>query len=423
MISDLSVLKRKLFYFASAISLLGYGIDFVFLENNHIEFWVNLATILITVITIGSTRFSYISYTPANLIIVYSIFINMLISLLLKDSWNNIDAIFLQNSLVYGVLILYAGFALGKVHVYIIGTLFVAFYIFMAFFTKGEILLSNMPLIIVLLGIYMFSINFILNILNNYNQSQSDLITSLTRSNLLLKEQGNELNKLNETKDKLLSIIGHDLRTPAGSIMGFSSLIERKAETMKSESLKKYSKLVYQSANRLNILLSQLLDWARLQSGKKEVNLQLVKVNDVITEVVDLMHGTTYLKNITVESPVEKNIELRADKQMLATIVRNLVTNALKYTPIGGTIFIKSQIIENDYRFSIKDTGIGMSKDVLNKLFTDQLIESTLGTENEKGTGLGMGICKEYVHLHFGKIWAESELGQGATFHFSLPKR
>lgn len=421
MISNLSVLKTRLFYFASIVSLLGHIIDAVFIENDNIEFFFNVATIAVTAIMIMLVRLKHLTSTLGNAVIIYSIYINILLSIVFKASWNNIDPIFLQVCLVYGIIMLYAGFSLKKQHVFIIGITFIVFYVIIAFVSKGYFLMQNMPLIVLLLGAYLFGVNVIVSVLNSYSLKQSELIENLTKSNKLLKEQSEAMDTLNKTKDKILSVIGHDLKTPASSIMGFSDLIERQSEKLQSDLLMKYSKLIYQSANRLNIFLSQILDWARIQSGKRNLNLQVFDATEAISDAISLMHGTIYLKAIKIDANCTEIQRIKADRQMFATIVRNLLTNALKYTPNGGLITISSVKTEASYQFTIVDSGKGVSNEVLEKLFTDKMIESTPGTENEKGTGLGMAICSEYIRLHHGSIWAENILGNGAAFHFSIP--
>jgi len=420
-VSNISDLKVKLFYIASLIAILGHSIDAFFVETNRNIINLNLLTIILLVLIFLLFHFSLISNKLANSVVVYSVLFNSLISIVLKTQLVTIETDFFLSALTYGVLVVYAGFALKRFHIFILAFIYILFYLVAAFYSNSYILFINMPIILILLGCFLVGMNAIVKILNNYHDEQLIYISNMQEANQLLEEKGIELKKLNATKDKLFSILGHDLRTPANTIMGFAELIALKAETTNSETIKEYSNLIYQSSNSLNSLIGELLDWARLQTGNNTVNFQSTKINSLIKDAIELMHGTIYLKNINVLFSESSVLEIDADKQMLATVVRNLLNNALKYTPKNGNIAIQSKIANEQYLFTIKDSGIGMDKLTLTNLFTDITIQSKPGTEFERGTGLGLVICRGYIKLHNGKIWAESEIDQGSTFSFSIP--
>lgn len=420
MISNISTLKVKLFYLAFIISILGHSVDLLLLEYNKIIIYFDITTILLTIVVFILYRFKQLPINWANIFIIYSSSINIAASIITVDT-QNIFAYFLISALVYGALVLYAGFTLNKTHVIIFGISYIIFFVFIASYSHDNYLQKAAPLILILLSGYLIGVIFLVQIIEKSNLFQTELIDNLENKNQLLKEHEKELKALNNAKDKLLSIIGHDLRTPSNSIMGFAELISAKAEAQNNKSIKEYSKHIYRASNSLNFLLSQLLDWARLQTGKVSVNLQLVNINKIITEVINLMQGTIYLKNITVIFSNTSNILINCDKQMISTVIRNLLSNALKYTPKNGTITIKSIITNNEYHFSIKNTGKGMSALTLNELFNNLIIKSEPGTENEKGTGLGLTICIEYINFHNGNIWAKSEFEKHSTFFFTLP--
>ena len=420
MISNISDLKVKLFYLASIISILGHSVDLLFLESHKNILFYDFFTISLTIAVLILFKYKLISINWANGLIIYSASINIAASILAVEAQNKYTY-FLISALIYGALVLYAGFTLNKTHVLVFGTGYILFYIFIALYSNNELLKNAAPLILILLGGYLIGVNYLVKFLEKYNIHQTELINSLEQKNQLLKEHGRELNVLNNTKDKLFSVIGHDLRTPSNSIMGFAELIAIKAEKLDNNQISEYSKHIYRAANSLNILLSQLLDWARLQTGKVTVNLQSVSINKIIADVVDLMQGTIYLKSITVKVYNNENITLICDRQMINAVIRNLLSNALKYTPKHGTITLKSEITNNKYFFSINDTGTGMSPNTLNELFNNQTIKSELGTDNEKGTGLGLIICQEYINFHNGNIWADSKSGSGSTFFFTIP--
>jgi len=420
-VSNITDLKVKLFYIASLLSILGHSIDAFFVETNSQVINLNIVTVILLAAIFLLFHFALITCNFANSVIVYSVFFNSLISIVVKTKLIEIDAGFYQTALTYGILVIYAGFALRKVHVFILAVVYILFYLFVAFYSNSSILFINMPMIIILLVGFLVGMNAIVKILNNYHDEQLVHISNMQEVNQLLEEKGIELKKINTTKDKLLSILGHDLRTPANSIMGFAELIELKAEECESKSIKEFSQHIYQSSNSLNLLIGELLDWARIQAGNAKVYFKLINMNSIINDTIELMHGTIYLKKINVIFHDNSEIEIKADKQMLATVIRNLLNNALKYTPKEGNISIESKCENNQYIFCIKDSGVGMDKQTLSNLFTDITIESTPGTDSEKGTGLGLAICQGYIKLHNGKIWAESEPEKGSMFYFSIP--
>jgi signal transduction histidine kinase len=358
----------------------------------------------------------------ANGILIYSFFTNTILSLIINFQNSFFETYLYLSVVVYGILIFFVGFSLNKYHVYIIGVLYIIFFLAFSFLQNNNNIIDIAPLMTTILGAYIFGVNYIINLIDNYNLKQEELINNLKTQNKLLEKQGEELTMLNNTKNKLFSVLGHDLRTPANSIMGFAELISLKSESADVEAIKEYSNHIYQASNMLNNLLNQILDWARLQTGKIVTHYQDVHFTDIIDDVIDLMQGTVKLKNITVEIDIDSNIVLNCNKQMMATVIRNLVSNALKFTPENGKISIKYYIDDNkNFIFSIKDSGVGMDKEISDKLFKDTIIKSQRGTNNEKGTGLGLYICNGYIKMHNGKIWAESETGKGSTFYFSIP--
>lgn len=419
--SNISDLKIKLFYLASAVAIIGHSTNLLMETIGHI-FVIDAITALISIVLVILSWYKIISYDFSNAILVYAVFINVLISVLHKVIEGEIiNSLLFLSAMTYMVLILYAGFTLHKRHLFILGIVYITFYFSVTYYSQSQFIKSNTILVFVLLVGYLLAVHLIVQLLNKYNAYQIELIENLKKRNILLRKQGTELSNLNNTKDKLFSIIGHDLKTPVNSIMGFSELISMKSDSVECNSVKEFSKHIYTSSNMLNSLLDQLLNWARIQTGKIKLNLQTVKVNNCINDVLDLMKGSTYLKNITFERPASNDISIECDKQMILTVIRNLVTNALKYSPKNSNIIVTSEVSKQNYMFTIKDLGTGMDETTLDSLFKNEPLNSKIGTNQEKGSGLGLVICKEYINMHKGEIWAESELDKGSTFFFTIP--
>lgn len=230
-----------------------------------------------------------------------------------------------------------------------------------------------------------------------------------------------ELQKLNAEKDKFLSIIAHDLRSPFNSIIGFSDLLVKQANKTEFKDIVKYSDVIKKSSERAMDLLTNLMEWSLSHTGRISFNPVYFQLEDLMKEVELLFSDIAEQKSIVVKCEILSEKDVYADKQMVSTILRNLVSNAIKYTPVGGNIIIKSKQHQNKLLISVEDSGVGLSKSTIESLFRTDTNSSELGTQKEEGTGLGLILCKEFVEKHKEKIWVESELGKGSTFYFTLP--
>jgi two-component system, sensor histidine kinase and response regulator len=238
-----------------------------------------------------------------------------------------------------------------------------------------------------------------------------------------LKESQSQLKELNASKDKFFSIIAHDLRNPFAGVLGYSEILANDAEKMSKEELVEFSSSLFSQAKTIFDLLENLLSWSRLQTGRMQVNPKNTRLSEKICDVIDLYESIAEKKNITLFCNREEAIEVFADKDMMYTVLRNLTSNALKFTQEGGRIEIKAIELENDFfEISVIDSGIGISEDNIKKLFIIDVQYSHKGTSDEEGTGLGLILCNELVRRNGGTIWVESILGRGTKFKFTIPK-
>ena len=237
-----------------------------------------------------------------------------------------------------------------------------------------------------------------------------------------IKKYADELNQLNQTKDKFFSIIAHDLKNPFITILGFSDLLLSDYSELNEEERLFYISEMKKTAETSHNLLLNLLQWSRSQTGRIEFNPTELQIDNVILENIELMMATAERKKIKIIYEIIKPKVVYADKDMLNTIIRNLISNSIKFTKQGGTITLETYDAEDFVEVSIKDTGIGMTKESLKRLFRLDTSHTTPGTEKESGTGLGLILCKEFVEKNGGTISVKSDLGKGSTFIFSLPK-
>ena len=275
-------------------------------------------------------------------------------------------------------------------------------------------------------GAQLFAQNASMHALNQeINNLQRNLIKekhALQTALRHLNEANLELKELNATKDKFFSIIAHDLKSPFNSILGFSELLSNNVLKYSPEQTKVMAESIYKSSKHTFELLENLLAWSRLQRGHLIPNLQPLVYSTTVDSIIELCKPIATSKNIRLELSITNPVQIMADEQMLQAILRNLVTNSIKFTHPLGTIKIITQNLENEVLFIVSDTGIGIESSNLDKLFSVLCELTTPGTLNEKGTGLGLILCKDFVEIQGGKIWVESEVGVGSLFKFTLPR-
>lgn len=237
-----------------------------------------------------------------------------------------------------------------------------------------------------------------------------------------IKQFSQQLSDLNKTKDKFFSIIAHDLKNPFNSLLGFSEILTTEYDDISDEEkllymteIRKVSKSSYQ-------LLENLLSWARAQTGKIQYEPSELDLKYLLKEVINLVALQATAKNIKIELIFEEDFVIYTDDDLIMTVVRNLLTNAIKYSKRNSVIEVDAKLLDDYYlQLSIKDYGTGIPKEIIDSLFDIGRGESKPGTSNEKGTGLGLILCKEFIELNKGKIWFENNSESGATFFVSIP--
>ncbi|MEN8119941.1 MAG: PAS domain-containing sensor histidine kinase [Bacteroidota bacterium] len=247
-------------------------------------------------------------------------------------------------------------------------------------------------------------------------------ITDKVKSEQKIIESEQKLRELNAMKDKFFSIIAHDLRSPFNTMLGFSKLLVNKFDSFDLKKQKEFLGILTRDIENTHKLLENLLLWARTQSGNIDFNPEKGNLYLLTGETVDLLRQSAAEKAIIIINEIPEDIYVNADKNMLLTILRNLISNAVKFTQIEGKVFINARFKsdKNYIEISVKDSGVGMANEKQAQLFTIDENISTKGTKGEKGTGLGLILCKEFVERHGGEIWVVSEVGKGSEFVFTL---
>ncbi len=248
-----------------------------------------------------------------------------------------------------------------------------------------------------------------------------NLQQQLQAQNVRLDRQNEQLKELNANKDKFFSIIAHDLQSPLSSLRTITQCAAEHLESDNLEKLKEIIELQQTSTDKLFKLLENLLTWSRIQRGMIEYRPQPIEIGTIVARNIALFALNAAHKQITLRNSIQEEMTAYADYQMVDTIVRNLIANALKFTDAHGTVTVSATQKAHDIAVSVSDTGIGIEKKHLPKLFRIDVKYKRLGTAHEQGTGLGLILCKEFVERNGGRIWVESEVGKGSRFTVSLP--
>jgi PAS domain S-box-containing protein len=246
-------------------------------------------------------------------------------------------------------------------------------------------------------------------------------ISDRKKAELALKESGNKLLQLNLDKDRFISILGHDLKSPFNNILGFSEILTTEINSLNSDEIREIAGNINKSAKITNNLLEDILIWARAQQGSIPFKPQNLSLSVTFSNILEILNPSAFAKKITIYDSSVDHINAYADIDMLKTILLNLISNAIKFTNSCGKISIKAEQNTENVTISVSDNGIGISPDSLPKLFDISEVLTTKGTAGETGTGLGLLLCKEFVEKHGGKIWVESEFEKGSEFKFTLP--
>ncbi|MBE9223145.1 GAF domain-containing sensor histidine kinase [Cyanobacterium stanieri LEGE 03274] len=238
-----------------------------------------------------------------------------------------------------------------------------------------------------------------------------------------LQTYSTELRQINAGKDRFFSIIAHDLKSPFNAMLGFAEILHKDVDNLDDEQIKEISSDIYSTGKSTLKLLDNLLQWSMLETGNLSWRPKRLNLREVVEEVLELLSGTAFHKKIILVNEVSPDINIYGDLIMLESVIQNLVNNAIKFSHMGEKITITCELENNNLvRVIVADSGVGMTQEQMNRLFEIEYTATKLGTEGEKGTGLGLLLCKEFVHRNGGSFRVESDLHQGSRFSFTIPR-
>ena len=253
------------------------------------------------------------------------------------------------------------------------------------------------------------------------NRSRRAMNQAMAQHRIAIDAKNSELEKLNQTKDKFFSVVAHDLRSPLNSLLGFSTLLVKHADSMSKEEIQKMGGQLRDAVSNTLKMTENLILWARSQMKDEKTKPEPVDVNSVLSETLKVFREAAAKKEIELDNKVVDDAKVLVDKDHFSLILRNLINNAIKYTKIGGKICVKSKRQNGSTEIIVEDTGLGMDEDTLNKLFSLDGTDSKVGTSGERGTGLGLMLCKEFVERNKGTLKVESQKNVGSSFIVTLP--
>lgn len=415
---------------------LGYLADLSFTPEKRISSFLNLFCVAIILLLILLTYISRLSSRQSFAVIVYTLVVNIMISFFLNYTQNDpLEADTLRSCLIISMILPIAGFVIEKKHAIYIGLTLLAYIISVIIYTHSKFLMENLFMLFIMISGYTFGIYYLLLLFEQLSENQLNLISELELKNnelesvntilsektRLIKEQKEELKLTNDSKESIYSIISHDIKNPLFSIINFCNLIDTKIKKNLFEKVSEYNTMIHVSANNLYRLVLNLLDWSRMQGGHIQMNKTRFETGPQINETVNLYRHSAKMKDIGLFINIPENLTIQADINMFNTIVRNLLSNAIKFTPDGGTVSVDARLIDDLFFLSVKDSGAGLSREEIDAIITNPLSFSNPGTNNEYGTGLGLVLCKEFIHLHKGEFSINSVTGNGSTFTLSIP--
>jgi len=428
--------NRLLVYLFCGIFVVGYIFDIAFIKLPFLIDVIDIINIIVISLTLILFYFEILPIKEAIRLQILGLMANMILSHFINPiDEPNFSETLLRNAMILGMLLPVYGLYCGKRNIIQIALVYVFLYTSSLIRTHNQFLIDNTPMLTLAALVYYLGIYYIfdsfekmnkkqLELHDNLQQQKETLIAkneSLEKQKEQISKQAGELKQLVDTRDKFFSIISHDLKNPFNIVLGYSELFALEINNFSKDDVQKFAKMINDSSQQIYSLLENLLEWSLIQTGKIAPKIENIDPVKYINEIIDICKPQAASKQIEIVLQLRNYETILADEEMLKTVLRNLVTNAIKYSNRQGTITIDVSLSDNELIFSVIDTGIGISEENLSHLFKPESKFSKHGTANEHGTGLGLALCREFIELNGGKIWAESELGKGSAFSFTLP--
>ncbi len=446
-----------IYYTFAIISCLGYLLDILnFRKTSEIMLYDNLVTIVITIISFVLYLIKKLNLKASFGILLYAAIVNIFIGTY-TDPFSQVRILFfLRDSLFIVFLITLSALVIKKIHALIFTVLYIADVVVLTLITHNLFLKETFYLIILFVSVYAWVIFYFVNIIErsireletdkqiilDKNDTVNETNTLLEERQQLIEEQSeiltvqtkvlqsqsdqlaaknSELELLNKTKDKFFSILAHDLKNQLNVIMGFADLLEKRFYEMDDVKKIKFINTINTTSKKTNELLIDLLKWGRSQTDNINFEPENTNIGILIEKSINLLTDSSRAKKIDVTVDLQPDSMALIDKDMIETVIRNLFSNAVKFTPESGKIKVSCIKSEKEIIVQVTDSGIGMDDETFQHLFKLDKSHSRPGTSGETGTGLGLLLCKEFVEKNGGRIWATGKADKGSIFTFTVP--
>lgn len=452
----LNDLKYILVIFCS-IGIIGNSIDIPFLLKVEplIILFNSISIFILLLILILHFKYN-VSVKTCFIIGAYTLILNSMFSQFTTKFNTESLYIFMREALIIALIIAIAGIFINGKQAVILAVIFLVYYIIYAFYRKNSFLIENIIIITLIYAAFVSAIYYFTNALRKalhtlqtqayqiteQNEHLNDVNTQLEEWHSKIEEQNkmlqtvtenlqqktdqlNEktklLENLNETKDKFFSIISHDLKGPIGALSGLAEYMLYKFDSISEDQKQRILHKIIHSTDHIYELLINLLDWSRAQTHSIQIEPVSFNIKPRILKLVELLKSQANEKQIKIKCEIDNNCMIKADTMMFDTILRNIISNSIKYTNINGAINITAKKQNDQICIDVQDNGIGIELKLLDKLFKIDKKFSLKGTAGETGTGLGLIICKEFTEMNRGTLEVKSEAGLGTTFTLSFP--
>jgi len=418
--AKLSIKDPRIVSVIGLIGLIGYIIDALLFPVSYELALMNVACSFLTSLALifHLVKKPKIEFSLSLFALI--LLVNLLVAPFFQIAEPDFSSFYIRNTLFFWVIMPLLGLTLHKNMFITSAVLYLIQFGVILLVSRDPFLVNSSATIFLVLIGYLYIIMFLLRMLEEATQKTENLINKLRENNTELINKREELSSLVKTKDKLFSVLAHDLQSPFMGISGLSDMIKKNALKGNMDEVIDYSKMIADTTKRTSTLFTNLLDWAASQTGELIMKHVINNLDECLDETIALLQDHQQRKNITILRD-NTNINISADPNGLKTVLRNLISNALKFTPHDGMIKISAEKNSDEVVVSISDSGVGIKSELIPQIFKTDTYITTDGTDDEHGTGIGLSLCKEMIARHNGKIWAESKLGQGSVFHFSLP--
>jgi|GEM_PF-1653204 len=415
--------KRWIFYTIAAISAFGNALDLFLmrLTISHPIFYVNVFTVLLSLLLIVLRIKRKVPLHTATAVLLYTLVINFVISQIFSIDLMFYEGHYFRLSFYVWIIMLLAGFTINKRHVIYLSCSQLALFL-IAISSGNQYILENSSTIVLGILIYSFCVYYILLLLERFYEKTRSLAVSLSSEKKHIKSVDRVLKQEADMKNRLFSIISHDLKNHSNLMLNFSILLQKRLAENETDAATKMADALYQATENNNTLLINLLEWAKTQTGSSIFTPQTIDIEALLEDIKLYFEHTAEFKSISLTIDNEINKPVTADPIMLSSTLRNLVSNAIKFSPTSGKVSIEARMHPDYFSLKVSDHGVGMSSTKIKQLISGQPAHSTRGTNDEKGSGLGFSICQNFIQKHGGKISIGSIEGKGTEVLVNIPQ-